>query len=204
MTDTHIPIDATVYCSDGRAGFVSTVLLNPVQHAVSHLVVQTSSSTDHIVPLDKVESTKDDAVTLSCSLNELSRMPLFTETHYMKVQDPDYSMLQSGIYQYPYVANVWDEEEAVEHEQVPPGEMAIHRGTKVLATDGAVGELEEFVLDEKTGHVTHFILRKGHLWGKRDITIPISTVDFVQGDSVRLTISKHEIEALPSVKVTRR
>ncbi len=203
MTDTLIPVNATVLCTDGRAGFVSTVLLNPIKREVSHLVVQTSSSTDRIVPLERVQSTTDEEVKLDCTRDELSKMPLFTETHYMKVEDPDYSMLQSGAYQHPYVSNIWDEEEAVEEEQVPPGEMAVHRGTKVRATDGDIGELEEFVVDSKSGKITHFILRKGHLWGKREIAIPISAVELAQDDTVRLKLSKDEIEALPGVKVKR-
>lgn len=204
MTDTHISVDATVECTDGRAGFVTTVLVNPVRNAITHIVVQTSKDSDRIVPLDRVVAYENDRVTLDCSLAELKEMPLFTETHYLKVEDPDYSMYQSGAYQYPYVANLWDNEEPVEQEQVPPGELAIHRGTKVAATDGNVGELEEFVIDESSGRITHFILRKGHLWGKRDIAIPITAVDYTESDKVYLTLSKAEIDALPGVKVRRQ
>ncbi len=203
MTDTHIPVDATVECSDGHAGFVDTVLVNPVRGIVTHIVVQTDKQTDRIVPLALITKTEGDTVFLQCTLAELCEMPVFTETHYLKVEDPDYSRYQSGAYQYPYVTNIWDEEEPVTQEQVPVGEMAIHRGTKVAATNGNIGVLEEFVIDEQSGRLTHFILRKGHLWGRRDITIPLSAIDHTEGDVVYLKISKEDIDGLPSVKVKR-
>ena len=203
MTDTHIPVDATVECSDGRAGFIDTVIMDPVRRKITHIVVQTDKDTDRIVPLELVTKTQGDTVFLQCTIAELSEMPIFTETHYLKVEDPDYSRYQSGVYQHPYVTNIWDEEEPVALEQVPAGEMAIHRGTKVTATDGNVGVLEEFVIDERSGYLTHFILRKGHLWGQRDITIPLSAIDHTEGDVLFLKLSKEDIDGLPSVKVKR-
>jgi sporulation protein YlmC with PRC-barrel domain len=203
MRDILIPVDGKVQCTDGQAGFVSTVIVDPVRQEITHLVVQTGPETDHMVPLDRVDRTDDDTVYLRCTLAELEDMPAFTETHYVRAEHPDYSLYQGGAYQSPYVTIVQKDYVPVEEEQVPPGELAMNRGTKISASDGRVGELEEFIIDARTGKVSHFILRKGHLWGKREITIPMSAIDRVEGDTVYLKLDKRAVEDLPSVKVKR-
>jgi sporulation protein YlmC with PRC-barrel domain len=203
MRDTLIPVDAKVQCTDGYAGFVTAVVVDPVKQEVSHVVVKTSKDTDHAVHLDQVERTEHDTIYLNCTIDELHQMHEFTETHYVKSENPDYSMYQSGSYQSPYVTNVREDYVPEEEECVPAGELAVHRGTKVAATDGNVGVLEEFVIDAKTGKVSHFILRKGHLWGKRDITIPVTAIDYSEGDIVYLKLDKAAIDDLPSVSVKR-
>jgi hypothetical protein len=52
----------------------------------------------------------------------------------------------------------------IDEEKVPPGKFAIHRGTEVEAKDGHVGVLGEFVVDPESGHVTHMIMQKGHMY----------------------------------------
>ena len=68
---------------------------------------------------------------------------------------------------------------------------------------GIAGHGIATIYDAKTGKVSHFILRKGHLWGKRDVTIPISAIDHSEGDTVHLKLDKQAINNLPSVSVKR-
>ena len=61
--------------------------------------------------------------------------------------------------------------------------------------------MEGLVVDSSQGHVTHVLLQEGHLWGRKQVAIPIGAVETIdQGITVNLT--KHEIEALPAVGVT--
>lgn len=203
MKDTLIPVDARVECTDGYAGFVSAIVIDPVRRKVTHIVVKTGTDTDRAVHLEQIARTEHETIYLNCTLAELHEMHRFTETHYIKSESPDYSMYQSGAYQSPYVSTLQEEYVPVEEQQVAPGELAIHRGTKVSATDGHVGVLEEFIVDAKTGKATHFILRKGHLWGKRDVTIPLTAIDRADEDTVFLNLDKDAISDLPSVEVKR-
>jgi hypothetical protein len=91
MKDTLIPVDANVECTDGHAGFVSAVVVDPVRQEVTHVVVKTSKDTDRAVHLDQIERTEHDTIYLTCSLAELEEMHPFTETHYIKSNNPDYS-----------------------------------------------------------------------------------------------------------------
>jgi hypothetical protein len=47
------------------------------------------------------------------------------------------------------------------------------------------------------------VLERGHLWGKRDITIPIGSVTRIETDAVTVGLSKDEVGGLPAVHVHR-
>jgi hypothetical protein len=45
--------------------------------------------------------------------------------------------------------------------------------------------------------VTHVLLQEGHLWGRKEVAIPVSAVTRIQ-DGIRLNMTKKQIEDLPS------
>jgi uncharacterized membrane protein len=79
----------------------------------------------------------------------------------------------------------------------------IHVGYKVEALDGLAGTVGELVLDPSSGEVTHFALEEGHLWGKKQATLPLSAVERVAGDTVYLKLDKQAIGQLPAIPVRR-
>jgi sporulation protein YlmC with PRC-barrel domain len=83
-------------------------------------------------------------------------------------------------------------------DRIPEGEVEVRRGEQVHATDGAIGHVQGLVVDPSDQHVTHFLLDEGHLWGKKRVAIPISAVTGVD-DGVQLSLTKGEVEELPSV-----
>jgi sporulation protein YlmC with PRC-barrel domain len=91
-----------------------------------------------------------------------------------------------------------------EYQQIQPGELAVRRGTGVEATDGYVGKVDEFVVNPENGHITHMVMREGHLWGKRDVIIPLSTMGDTREDTVFLKLDKHQIESLPTFPMHKR
>jgi hypothetical protein len=42
-------------------------------------------------------------------------------------------------------------------------------------------------------------MREGHLWGQKEITIPVSAIARVEEDTVYLKLDKAGVEALPAV-----
>ena len=91
----------------------------------------------------------------------------------------------------------------IDEEQIPPGELAVYRGARVEAADGKVGVLGEFLVNPLTGHISHLILMEGHLWGKREVTIPVSAIDRIEEDTVYFKLDKKAVESLPSEPVRR-
>ena len=51
------------------------------------------------------------------------------------------------------------------------GASAVH------ATDGEIGKVEGLVVEPAHGHVTHVLLQEGHLWGRKEVAIPIGAVE---------------------------
>jgi sporulation protein YlmC with PRC-barrel domain len=88
--------------------------------------------------------------------------------------------------------------QTVTHDAVPLGETEVGRGEHVHATDGEIGLVEGFTVDPGSGQVTHVLLQEGHLWGRKEVAIPISAVTEVD-DGIRLNITKRQVEDLPLV-----
>ena len=86
---------------------------------------------------------------------------------------------------------------------VPPGELAVHRGARVRATDGRVGRVDEFVIEPESGQITHLTMRTGHLWGDREVSIPVSEIGRIAENTVHLKLGKRQIGALPLLRVRR-
>jgi sporulation protein YlmC with PRC-barrel domain len=81
---------------------------------------------------------------------------------------------------------------------MPANSIALYSGMQVEASDGKVGTLDELVLDPESREVTQLRMRHGHLWGTRDILIPVGKVDIVDTKTVYLKIDKAAVEALPA------
>jgi sporulation protein YlmC with PRC-barrel domain len=199
-----IPIDAEVQCTDGVGGRSTYVVLNPVTRQVTHVVVKenTFPHLERLVPVGMVAETSPDQVHLTCSQQELHRLESFIETEFLPGESP-YAAYELDEYRlWPYVLPD-DEMAPVEHERVPPGELAVRRGSRVRATDGDVGQVDEFLVDRETEQVTHLVLREGHLWGKRDVLVPVSEIGQIDEDRVYLTLTKEEVASLPTIPVRR-
>ena len=73
---------------------------------------------------------------------------------------------------------------------------------EVREADGHhLGHVDGFIVDDE--QITHLVLERGHLWGKRDVAIPIRAVTKVETDAVTVSLSKDEIGALAEVPVHR-
>lgn len=210
----ELPLQAQVECADGICGHSVYVLIDPLIDQVTHLVVKEDSppNTEYIVAVDLVTETIANTIRLSCSKAELEKMDPFIQTQFVQEKVLDYAGYRGGIYGgygmgsyyfMPYVTSEIRVPVSVEHKQIPPGELAIHRGTRVQAADGDVGSVDEFVVDPENGHITHFVMREGHLWGAKNVIIPLLAMDAINNNTLFLNIDKHQIESLPTFPVHR-
>jgi hypothetical protein len=73
----------------------------------------------------------------------------------------------------------------------------------VSSSDGRhLGHIEGFLVDDDQ-HISDFVLEHGHLWGKREIVIPIGAVQQIETDEATLSMTKDEVEKLQSRPVHR-
>ena len=48
--------------------------------------------------------------------------------------------------------------------------------------------------------MTHVLLQEGHLWGRKDVAIPISAVTRA-ADHIEVSLSKRQVQDLPPVDI---
>ena len=208
----EIPLQAQVECADGVCGRSEYVLINPITDQVTHLVVREAAypNTEYLVPVDFATTTIADTIQLRCSKAELEKMEPFIQTRYIQEKVPDYAGYHGEVYgmgtsyYLPYVSPEVTVYESRDFRQIPVGELAVQRGTNIEATDGHVGKVDEFVINPANGLISHLVMREGHLWGKKDVMIPLSAMSETRDDTVFLKIDKQEIESLPIFPVNRR
>jgi sporulation protein YlmC with PRC-barrel domain len=207
--DINIPVDAGVECVDGVCGMSTHVIINPVTKKITHLVVKQKGvpHIERMVPVEWVAQTTSNLIQLNCTKDQLNHQDTFIDTEYVKLEPSDMPPygpppLTGGIYLYwPYSVPESERYITVEHERVPPGELAVRRGAHVEAADGYVGQVDEFLVDPRDERITHLIMQEGHLWGQKDVSIPVSAIDHIEEDTVHLKLSKSEIEALPAIPI---
>ncbi len=198
-----IPLNAKVMCTDGLAGESISVVVNPETRSVTHLVVQDKTfpnTMEWLVPIEKVTSSTSKKIKLNCTREELSKMRPFTRKHYLEHEVPDYGY----AYSLPHMMAPSDMlYPRVEELNIPQGDLALNRGTDVEALDGYIGQIGELLLDQRNGEITHFTLMRGHLWGRKEVVIPLSFVERVDLDTVYLKVDQKVIDDLPSLPVNR-
>jgi hypothetical protein len=201
-----IPMNVEVRCAGQLCGKSVALVMNPVTEAVTHLVVREIHLPhgEHLVPVTDVTKTTPASIELKCTAKQLAVMDLFCVKQFIHVDLPHYSPVGLGIFAFPYVIQDPDSEwVTMEVEHVPPHELAIRRSADIEATDGHIGKVDEFLVDPETCHISHLVMREGHLWGKKDVVIPIASIDHFDEDMVYLKLSKKEVEQLPTVPIRR-
>ena len=89
----------------------------------------------------------------------------------------------------------------VTSDNVPEGETEVVRHERIHAVDGEIGRLKGFAVDPADHRVTHVLLREGHLWGHKEVAIPVSAVDSLD-DGIWLNLTKKPVEELPDRNAT--
>jgi sporulation protein YlmC with PRC-barrel domain len=211
-------IGASVSCSDGFCGQVSRVVINPVAQTLTHLVVEPEhrQGLGRLVPLDLVTGEAED-LRLDCTIAEFQQLDSAEDTQFIPGSSGYAAYGPDQVVAWPYYGlggGVGDPaglgmgsgsdlpgvSQTVTYDAVPPGEVSVRRGEHVHATDGNIGRVQGLVVEPGSHHVTHVLLQEGHLWGRKEVAIPISAVSRTD-DGIRLSITKKQIEDLPAVDI---
>jgi sporulation protein YlmC with PRC-barrel domain len=197
-----LPLNVAVHCSDGRCGRSTHIILNPATDQATHLVVRERrpSTRERLVPVKWIENSTPELILLNRTLEEFGHLDLFVQTDFVYKDVPHYATDPKVTLLWPYVVpakRVVDDT----FRRVPPGELAIHRGARVRATDGRVGRVDAFLIDEQDGKISHLVLREGHLWGQREITIPLAYIERTEENLVHLNVDKATLTKLPTIQV---
>lgn len=200
----EFPLGVDVHCSNGHCGQSTYIILNPITEKVSHFVVQEKQppALERLVSVKLVANTTAEVILLSCTREEFGNLELFNQPDFIYTDLPQHAQDPSLTMLWPYVVPV---KRIVDDKirRIPPGELAVRRGARVRATDGWVGRVDEFILGPVSGNITHLVLREGHPWKEKDVTIPVGQIDHIEEKVVYLKVDKKTIASMPSVPVKR-
>jgi sporulation protein YlmC with PRC-barrel domain len=167
-----------------------------------------------LVPLGLVDTSAGD-VRLQCTLADFEHLDAAEETQFVPGSGGYAAYGPQQVSTWPYYGltpgaelpgevdlGVAGFSPTITYDRIPLGEVEVRRGDPVEATDGHIGHIQGLVVDPGDHHVTHVLLQEGHLWGRKDVAIPIKAVSRV-GDTIRLNLSKHEVQDLPPVDFAR-
>jgi hypothetical protein len=212
---TEYALGATASCTDGFCGVVSRTILDPAARAVTHLVIVPTHhhGEGRLVPVELIEATAGE-IRLRCTLAEFARFDPAEEVEV--VDDDGYGGGYGGAGAVQGYGNVGSmgvggsasgmgigsglghRTPVIVSHAVPLGETEVERHESVHCVDGEIGRVEGFIVSPADHRVTHVLLQEGHLWGRRQVAIPVSAVASVDA-GIRLNITKKQVEDLPRV-----
>jgi len=154
-----------------------------------------------LVPVGQVANVTQEKITLNCTKAEVKKMTSFIITHFVQESYSGKAYQSQDAYTYEYVVNDTGYDKFQE-ENIPDGELALYPGMHIKSKDDdKVGKLDQLVLDPESGDITHLLMREGHLWGQKDVAIPVSEVEFCDAETIYLKLDKAAVKALPAVKI---
>jgi len=192
-----------VECSDGPRGKSTHLIADPESGKLTHIVVKDKylpNSPDRLVPIDLVKETVGGVIHLSCTRKELENLDPYTTIHYVQKGIPDYPLGGQRLElanTSPLPGHAWVAD--AEEKLLPEGELDVSRDMIVKTGRKKIGKVDGLIVDPDSGGVTHLLMREGHLWGAKDVSIPITAIDSIDEDEVHLKIDKEAIDELPDI-----
>jgi sporulation protein YlmC with PRC-barrel domain len=190
---TELRLGTKASCSDGECGEVRRAVLDPGTRTVTYLVIEHKHrpGSGRLVPVDLVDATGAE-IRLRCTLAEFERLDPAEEVDIVQ-GDNDVGLVIGAA---GSSMDVGHRTPTYVTDSVPPGEAEVVRHQGVHAVDGEIGKVDGFAVDPDDHKVTHVLLREGHLWGRKKVAIPISSVTAVD-EGIRLDLTKQQVEDLP-------
>jgi sporulation protein YlmC with PRC-barrel domain len=222
----RLDLGSPVHCSDAEYGELCDVVIDPTTRRVTHVVVQPAHRHDlaRLVAIERAHGLAegDPGIKVDYTVEELNRLDPLQKSAYLRVgeipvEDPDWEVGIENILALPYYESytaggglgttmppmAYDDHVTEIYDRVPKDRIEIRRASAVISSDEhELGHVDGFVVDSEEG-ITHLVLEHGHLWGKREVTIPVSAVDTITNDEVTLALTKAQVGDLKSVAVRR-
>jgi sporulation protein YlmC with PRC-barrel domain len=208
-------LGADASCTDGACGQVSRIIVNPVTREVTHLAVgpKHQYGLGRLVPVDLVDATTGQ-IRLRCALAEFQMLRPAQETESGPDLDPTghghpdnapnkvkWAIVGGSVIMQPGGRGEPEAPQQVTVDYVPEGEVEVHRELTVCATDDDIGQVQGLVVERGGHHVTHVLLREGHIRGRKEVAIPIGAVTKIGTLLIHLSLTKHQVKDLPPVDI---
>jgi sporulation protein YlmC with PRC-barrel domain len=213
---SRLELGEQVRCAEEVVGELADVVVDPAAKRVTHLVVKPHDAGGaRLAPIELADFADEHAIALRATTEEFRKLP--NVERYASVGlgeevagEPGWDVGTRSVLSMPY-----DESPGfggyvgtppnveVIYDEVPEGEAELRRSSAVVTSgNDYVGHIEAFLVEDD--RITHFVVRCGHLWKRRDVDVPITSVKAVESDEVTVDLTNDEVAALPSHRAHRR
>jgi sporulation protein YlmC with PRC-barrel domain len=193
--EVEFAIGARASCSDGPCGVVRRIIVDSDARTVTHLVIEPGRGTraGRLVPVNLVDAAAGE-ITLRCTIAEFDELDPADETEIVEGAGLGIPSLGG-----PPPLGIPEPTQFVVEDVIPKGEAEVSPGDPVHALDGEIGRVQGLLVDPDDQHVTHVLLREGHLWGRKEVAIPISAVTGAE-EGIQVNLTKKQVEDLPPAR----
>jgi hypothetical protein len=211
-----LALGTTARCSDGAARELADIVVDAPGRRVTHLVVQPKRQHDEarLVPLQLAGEDANGGVSLFCTAETLDGFERVREYAYLPAgQQPEESaQWDVGVEDVLVVPSVepldmaepeLDPNVNLMYDRVPKGEVELRLTSSVYSADEhRVGSVNGVVVGENGG-ITALTLQRGHLWWRREISVPVDAIASLENDVATLAVEKSELKQFPSQRGSR-
>ena len=193
----EIPLNTRVFSEGKFCGYSRYVVMDPHTQIITHFVVNTEALIDPlevVVPIDWLESADSHHIYLNHSQKELLELPLLQNLDYLGMWDPERGYYPHQALLWPYSLLHYPHG----HFNIPKGEVLLEQGAEIHSSEGKrIGWVDELIADPHSGAITYLVMREGHFWHPKIVSVPARFIREVNDEIVYLSLDEHSAEELP-------
>jgi uncharacterized protein YrrD len=207
----NLALGSTVRCSDGAVRELGDIVVDGPGKRVTHLVVQPKRQHEEarLVPLELVGEDANGGVSLFCTAETLDGLERVREYAYLPPgQQPEENsqwdvgvedvLVVPGIEPLDMAEPELDPNVSLMYDRVPKGDVELRETSSVYSKDEHhVGSVNGVVVGED-GAITMLALQRGHLWWRRELSVPVDAIASLENDVVTLAVEKSELKQVSS------
>ncbi len=207
----NLALGSTVRCSDGAVRELADLVVDAPARRVTHLVVQPKRQHDEarLVSLELAGEDAKGGVSLFCTAETLDGFERVRGYAYLPAgQQPEESaQWDVGVEDVLAVPSVdpldmaepeLDPNVNLMYDRVPKGDVELRLTSSVYSADEhRVGSVNGVVVGDD-GVITVLTLQRGHLWWRREISVPVDAIASLENDMATLAVEKSELKRFPS------
>jgi hypothetical protein len=175
-------IGAATTTIDGAHGSVAALVVDPRTRTVTHVAVEPihRHHQTRLVPVAMTSAELSGDVHIACDDEDFHRLDQLEELDSVDI----------GPTPHRGTTGWGDSIDGIEHyalwtDRPPDGEEALRRGTPVREGAVTIGHLDGLLVDADS-HVEAVLVRRGHLWSRQTIAVPVGAVTEVDADSLTI------------------
>ena len=207
----NLALGITVRCSDGAVRELADIVVDGPGRRVTHLVVQPKRQHEEarLVSLELVGEDANGGVSLFCTAETLDGLERVREYAYLPAgqqpeENPQWDVGVEDVLVVPSVEPLdmaepeFDPNVNLMYDRVPKGEVELRVTSSVYSKDEhRLGSVNGVVVGGD-GVITMLTLQRGHLWWRREMSVPVDAIASLENDVVTLAVDKSELKRSPS------